>query len=135
MITRRKLMMAAGALPLGALAQPLGALAHPDMGRVIPPRLLPRIAVLRDDGLRTTVDSLLIGRVTAVQLMFTGCSTVCPIQGALFAAAQRVPLVSLSVDPLADDPAALTAWLAKHRARALWRAAVPTRQYAAANLR
>ena len=67
--------------------------------------------------------------------MFTGCSTVCPIQGALFAALQAaslaergatVRLLSLSIDPLADDPAALSAWLRRFGAGAAWSAAAPT---------
>jgi protein SCO1/2 len=66
--------------------------------------------------------------------MFTGCSTVCPIQGALFAAlqadlrAERDPaarLLSLSIDPLADDPAALGAWLRRFGAGPAWSAAAP----------
>ncbi|MEX3815274.1 SCO family protein [Paraburkholderia sp. BR13439] len=53
--------------------------------------------------------------------MFTGCSSVCPLQGALFSAVQQgIPrlgsqyplrLISLSIDPLADSPGALRAWL------------------------
>ncbi|MGK6309802.1 SCO family protein [Variovorax sp. DT-64] len=68
-------------------------------------------------------------------MMFTGCSTVCPIQGALFAALQAamaaehsptLRLLSLSIDPLADDPAALSAWLRRFGAGPAWSAAVPT---------
>jgi protein SCO1/2 len=64
--------------------------------------------------------------------MFTGCSTVCPIQGAWFAALQvamaaehgtTLRLLSLSIDPLADDPAALSAWLRRFGAGPAWSAA------------
>lgn len=111
-----------------------GAWGHADFGPVAPPRLAPRVPLVCGDRSRVTLDRLLLGRLSAVQLMFTGCSSVCPIQGALFAAAQArwieargaaVQFVSLSVDPLADDPAALAAWLKKQRALPGWIAAAP----------
>jgi len=77
---------------------------------------------------------VLRGRVTAVQLMFTGCSATCPIQGALFADAQqrlahsdaRLQLLSISIDPLGDDVNAMRAWLAKFGAEsARWNALLP----------
>ncbi len=76
----------------------------------------------------------LAGGVTVVQLMFTGCSAVCPLQGALFASLQAalsaramgdVRLLSLSIDPLGDSPAALRAWLKQYGADARWSAAAP----------
>jgi protein SCO1/2 len=91
----------------------------------------------RHDGAARTLTAQLRGAVTAVQLMFTGCSTVCPIQGALFAALQvamaaehgtTLRLLSLSVDPLADDPAALSAWLRRFGAGPAWSAAAPTHE-------
>ncbi|MDB5896350.1 MAG: hypothetical protein JWQ88_3881 [Rhodoferax sp.] len=84
-------------------------------------------------GQSTDLGSLLTGRVTAVQLMFTGCSAICPIQGALFAQLQQalrsrdlpVQLLSLSIDPLGDSPDVLAAWLRKFGAGAGWLAAAP----------
>jgi protein SCO1/2 len=77
---------------------------------------------------------LLQGHVTALHLMFTGCSTVCPIQGAIFQRVQsllpdqqerRIQLVSLSIDPLEDTPHAMRAWLERFDARAGWIAIAP----------
>jgi len=91
----------------------------------------------RHDGAARTLAAQLRGAVTAVQLMFTGCSTVCPMQGALFAALQAamaaehgttLRLLSLSIDPLADDPAALSAWLRRFGAGPAWSAAAPTHE-------
>ncbi|MES1162054.1 MAG: SCO family protein [Rhizobacter sp.] len=68
---------------------------------------------------------MLRGRVSAVQLMFTGCSATCPISGALFADLQgrlaaapgKLQLLSISIDPLGDDTASMQAWLRQHGAR------------------
>jgi protein SCO1/2 len=77
----------------------------------------------------------LTGCITALQLMFTACSATCPIQGAIFADAQarlsnapeRLRLLSVSVDPLSDDPKALRTWLARFGAApGRWTAASPS---------
>lgn len=107
--------------------------SHFPFGPVVPARPIPPWPVLTHQSRATDLGSLLRGRTTALQLMFTGCSATCPIQGALFAQAQRelqdrpprAQLVSLSIDPLADTPAALTAWLRQFSALPGWLAAVP----------
>lgn len=130
-LTRRA---ALGAL-VGVLCQPWRAHAHSRAGPVNPPRRSPAIRMLDADGRSTDLRSILTGASTAVQLMFTGCSATCPLQGAIFADAQQrlhaappqLRLLSISIDPLGDDPAALRAWLARHGAAAArWHAAVPT---------
>jgi len=94
----------------------------------------PALPLRRHDGATPVLAAQLRGGPTAVQLMFTGCSTVCPIQGALFSTLQAallaerhtaVRLLSLSIDPLADDPAALSAWLRRFGARPTRSAAAP----------
>jgi protein SCO1 len=86
------------------------------------------------DGSRTELSSVLRGRSTALQLMFTGCTTTCPIQGVVFRrvqgllrnpAARGIQLLSLSVSPLEDTPDAMRAWLARWDARPGWIAARP----------
>ena len=85
------------------------------------------------DAQRSSLQKLVLGRVTALQLVFTRCRATCPIQGALFAAAakqldQRLPeaqLLSISIDPANDDPATLSAWLERHGKSARWRAGSP----------
>ena len=97
----------------------------------VPGARAPRLQ-LRDHHARPLwLDDALRGHVTAVQLIFTGCSATCPVQGAQFAAlARSLPawarLLSLSIDALGDDPARLNAWLARFGAPAAWLAAVPS---------
>lgn len=131
-LTRRHWLWTSVLPLLGAAAAP--AWADMGAGPVSPPRPAPALVVRRQDGRRVALPEQLRGRWSAVQLMFAGCSAVCPLQGALFAdlqaalaAAQQrnVQLLSLSIDPLADDPAALGAWLKRFGAQAQWQAASP----------
>jgi len=105
-----------------------------DHGRVDPPVPVPDVAVRRADGGWASLADLVRGHATALHLMFTGCSTVCPIQGAIFERVQTllpdrleraIQLLSLSIDPLSDTPGALQAWLARFGAREGWIAAAP----------
>ena len=128
---RRRLL--GGAL-LGA-ALPWGlAQAHGDFGPLRPALAALLLRVQETGGKRVELASLLRGHVTAVQLMFTSCSATCPIQGAIFAGAQKslldadpaLRLLSLSIDPANDDVAALRAWLARFGANSVrWSAALP----------
>ena len=61
----------------------------------------------------------LAGKVLLVNFVFTGCSTVCPVQTHVLAEVQRglpgdiregVHFVSVSLDPLSDTPPALKAY-------------------------
>lgn len=128
---RRFLVAWAGACL--ALGRSSVASAH-GIGIVTPPVGLPlEVRVLRSDGVRLPLRRLLLGRTTALQLMFTGCSETCPLQGALFASVQqeaahsgsRLQLLSLSIDPM-DDARSLSAWLQRFGAGRNWMAAVPT---------
>ncbi|MDZ7812201.1 MAG: SCO family protein [Ideonella sp.] len=146
-VRRRQTLGLALAAPwwaVGAVAQPapLPAAKPPlpnnklhkyPFGPIKPPRPVPALALTTHTGAKTNLVALTRGKLTAIQLMFTGCSAVCPIQGAIFAAAQRklaksmpqVQWLSLSIDPLGDDPKALAAWLKRHGAQPGWTAAVP----------
>lgn len=129
---RRLLALLAGAACPAARGQ-APAPGHDPFGPVRPPLALPRTRVVTHRGVATELADLLHGRITAMQLMFTGCSATCPIQGAIFAAAQRklggtlpaVQWLSISIDTLADDPPALRAWLQRHQAQDGWLAATP----------
>lgn len=130
-VDRRRCLLAgcAALLPSPVLAHPRDA-----AGEVTPARLAPALLVTTQDGRQQPLLSLLEGKRTALQLMFTGCSSVCPIQGALFttvqsaiahAALRDAHLLSLSIDPLADSPAELQKWRSKFSAGKRWLAAVP----------
>ena len=122
---------------LSALAAPLtmaqtAAAAHEPFGPLRPPLPAPKFSLTGDDGKRFELTERLHGRITALQLMFTGCSATCPIQGALFGAIaplvagqREMQLLSLSIDPLGDSPPALRAWLARYGTHANWQGAVP----------
>lgn len=106
---------------------------HLPFGPVRPPRGLPAIAVETSDGEVADLHRLLTGHWTLAQLVFTGCSTTCPVQGAIFQDTQvrlaeaglDVRLLSISVDPLGDTPALLDQWLERAEAGARWQAALP----------
>lgn len=119
---------------VGALSVSCGSStrAHASFGPVEPRLALPPVSVTGADGRRVELASQLVGHVTAMQLMFTGCSATCPIQGALFSKLQAklgggdVRLLSVSIDPRGDDPRAMQAWLLRHGADpSRWTGVVP----------
>jgi len=109
--------------------------AHTGMGPVTPPLLVPNTWVIDEGGQERRMLDVLSGKVSAVQTMFTGCSSVCPLQGALFSAVQEgmpqlrsrrsLQLISVSIDPLADSPDALHTWLKRFVAGPSWHAVAP----------
>ncbi len=136
LLTSRRLLLQAATATLASVGMHSMLNAHSAVGLVTPPIAPPPTMLQLQDGRKTTLQELLKDKVTALQLMFTGCSATCPIQGALFASAQQriaalVPaipgaqLVSLSIDPLNDDPKALTAWVKKFSTGSQWLAGVP----------
>ena len=133
---RRRLLAAAAAFGLApcGLGSAGSAFAHGSFGPLDPALAAPALSLQSLDGKRVELATLLRGQVTALQLMFTGCSATCPIQGAMFAEVQqrlgnddpRLRLLSISIDPLGDDLKALRSWLAKFGAQApRWSAALP----------
>jgi protein SCO1 len=130
----RRNLLIAGAAGLAA-RWPIGeAKAHASFGPVNPPEPIPNLMVTSVDGKPIEMNRLLTGGITAVQLMFTGCTATCPIQGAIFADAQKhlaradskLRLLSVSVDPLGDDAKALRDWLGRFGAQPQrWLAVVP----------
>jgi protein SCO1/2 len=103
-------------------------------GQIKPPVPVPVVTVVRHDGFSATLPSLVAGYATAVQLMFTACTTTCPMEAAIFQRVQktvpgmlarRIQLLSLSVDPENDTPKALSAWRRRFHAGHCWIAAAP----------
>jgi len=123
MVSRRAFMLAAAALPV-----------YNDHGRIRPPVPVPNVRLLRQDGTFVALPDIVVGHATAVQLMFTGCSSTCPLQAAIYQlvesriadmASRKIQLLSLSVDPLEDTPKAMRAWLDRFQAGPNWLAAAP----------
>lgn len=142
--TRRRKLLAAAlgaalapALPALAAtqrAQPLAGQSGYHGGLITPPVPVPDMPLRTADGHATRLRALLAGRVTALQLFYTGCSSTCPIQGAVFHRVQTllgphpkpdIQLLSLSISPLEDTPQRMHAWLARFGARPGWIAAAP----------
>lgn len=126
---------ALGCMPGFALAAPASDPIPFHGGAISPAVPVPDMAIQLSDGSRTSLPKLLSGRASAMHLMFTGCTTTCPIQGVVFKRVQDlvhdqvkrgIQLVSLSVSPLEDTPEAMRAWLARFQAGPGWIAARPT---------
>jgi protein SCO1/2 len=136
-ITRRGFLhglAATAAMAVPGLAAAQTPIEGGDHGRIRPPVPVPDVGLLRYDGARTTLPLLAQGRASAVQLMFTECTTTCPIEAAIFhrvqdmlpeMAVQGLQLLSLSVNPGADTPRALASWRRRFHAGPEWIAAAP----------
>lgn len=121
------------AAPILPPAETGAAATHLPFGPVRPTRAVPDMVVTLSNGSARQLRDVLTGHWTLVQLMFTGCSTTCPVQGAIFQETQKrlvavdgdVRLLSLSIDPLGDTPARLAEWQRQFAAGERWQAAVP----------
>lgn len=106
---------------------------HLPFGPLKPPKSLPAVRLTMSDGRTSDLAAETSGHWTLLQLMFAGCTTTCPIQGAIFQQTQKAmreaglktDFLSVSIDPLSDDPAALSAWLKIFEAEPGWRAGSP----------
>jgi protein SCO1/2 len=127
---RRHLLGAAFSAALGVDAQAAAA-APAAQGLVLHRRPAPDLLLTDTMGRSISLPALCRGKVSAVQLMFAGCTSSCPIQGPVFTAvAQRVTaadmqLLSLTVNPLGDSPQALRNWLVRFGQRHCWTAGAP----------
>lgn len=134
-LTRRALLFDAAVATIAMVSLPACA-QHGTIGLVSPPVRLDDAWLVDQTGRKQLLSDLLLQRVTAVQTIYTGCSSVCPLQGALFSGVQdRMPhlkgrypvqLLSIGIDPLSDSPAALHEWLERFQAGPGWNAATPT---------
>jgi protein SCO1/2 len=109
--------------------------AHGSVGYVAAKIVIPPSIMVRVQKKEVKLADLVVDRVTAVQFMFTSCSSICPVQGATFAELQRLlaernvdnaRLLSLSIDELGDDDLALKNWLHKFSAGPRWSAGALT---------
>jgi protein SCO1/2 len=136
-LSRRTFLKTLSAIvPLAAARQVMGEIES-DHGRIKPPVPIPDVKLVENSGTETALAAIAQGHATAVQLMFTQCTTTCPIQAAIFQRVQRlipemaaknIQLLSLSVDPEADTPKAMSAWLKRFHAGPNWIGAAPSQK-------
>lgn len=90
--------------------------------------VIPDVHLLDEQGRSVRLRSLLVDRTVAINFIYTGCTSFCPPQTAVFRAAQErlgelrsavyAPLLlSLSIDPLNDSPKALAQYAARFDAK------------------
>lgn len=125
---RRSLLLTA----LSAPAATPWAQGEPSVGWLRPRATAPDILLTDAQGRSLPLRERLLGRITAVQLMFTGCRSTCPTQGALFALmaeqlrGETPPAwLSISIDALGDDSTRLARWQQAFGPHPRWSAAVP----------
>jgi protein SCO1/2 len=134
---RRAVLQALMCLPAAATF-PCAALALEQVnlhdGPIVPPASVPDARLHLADGRHVYLRELLIQKVTALQLVFTHCTSTCPMQAAIFQRVQRLfpeqvlkgaQLLSLSIDPAQDTATELRSWLKRFGAEEGWLAAVP----------
>jgi len=128
---RRRSLLALATMSLVTASSARSGPVRPPTGWVEPPEAMPPLQVTDTAGRQLSLANAMAGKVTAVQLMFTGCSSVCPVQGALFAEMARrmrgadVRWLSVSIDALGDTPGALAAWQDRFGRSPAWKALVP----------
>jgi protein SCO1 len=90
--------------------------------------VVPDVSLLDEQGRSVRLRSLLVDRTVAINFIYTGCTSFCPPQTAVFRATQErfgelgkaahAPLLlSLSIDPLNDSPKALAQYAARFEAK------------------
>ncbi len=91
----------------------------------------PDVTLVDQNGQKVKLKALLEGTPTQpvfVQFVFTSCTTICSLLGAVFASFQKkygpgaseIPFVSVSIDPEHDTPERLKAFLGKFDAGRNW---------------
>mgnify|MGYP001578312625 CR=1 FL=1 len=90
---------------------------------------MPKIALTDQNGQKVRFDHLLTeDRPTLVQFIFTSCTTICPVMGAVFGGAQEeiaavapnYRMISISIDPEYDTPEKLREFALKQNAQPDW---------------
>ncbi len=90
---------------------------------------VPAVRLVRDDGTAVSLaDEMNDGRPIVLNFIFTTCTTVCPMMSSVFAQferrlgtdAEKVHLMSISIDPEQDTPARLREYARKFHAGREW---------------
>lgn len=116
---RRRFLAASAAAAACAASQLLAQPSAP---------AIPDVSLLDEQGRSVRLRALLADRTVAINFIYTGCSSFCPPQTAVFRATQlrfgelrgssHAPLLlSLSIDPLSDSPQALRQYAARFDAK------------------
>lgn len=93
------------------------------------PYAAPAITLVNQYGNPVRLDKLLAeDRPTLIQFIFTSCTTICPVMGAVFSGAQgdiasiapNYRMVSISIDPEYDTPERLREFAARQNANRDW---------------
>ena len=135
---RRAARAAAVLLALAASAGPAGvaadassapAPAASDARQSLRDYAVPAVSLVRDDGkVVSLADEMNDGRPIVLNFIFTTCPGICPLMSAVFARfehrlgpdADKVHLMSISIDPEEDTPARLLAYARKFHAGPEW---------------
>lgn len=119
--------LALSALLAAALSLHGPAFAHGGYGRVEPPRVLENVSVRLHDGRTMPLHDVLKGKVTAMQLVFTRCTSICPIQASMLVDLTEgehlddaVQVLSFSIDSDYDNPEAMRIWRKRYSTRDNW---------------
>lgn len=93
--------------------------------------VLPDTVLTDQDGHKQQFRSEAIAdRLVAINFIYTSCTTVCPVQSAIFADVQKrlgeragkdVVLISVTVDPMRDTPPVLKRFASTYHAGSGWR--------------
>jgi protein SCO1/2 len=108
----------------------LRQLAQPRYARSEATYQIPDATLIDQDGRSFALrEATASGAPVALNFIFTTCTTICPVMTGTFAGMQRelgaeaqaLRIVSISIDPEHDTPAALKAYAARHGATGDWR--------------
>jgi len=115
-----------------AHAAPQELTQHFPYGAIQKALIAPDMEITMQNGEKSNLRVLLNNKITALQLIFTGCSATCPIQGALFDKVANqinqpeIQLLSISIDVMHDNPNKLKTWMQHYRPYKFWNAGVPS---------
>lgn len=91
--------------------------------------IVPSVTMIREDGTKVNLkDEINDGKPVIMNFIFTSCTTVCPVlsrtmsmvQARLGSDADKVHLVSISIDPEQDTPSRLAAYAKRYHAGPDW---------------
>ncbi len=97
---------------------------------VVPVRVIDRKVVDQDGVTHSFAKDIVGDHIVVVDFIYTSCGTLCPLQSAILADLQDklgdrlgrdVTFISLSVDPVTDDPEKLHAEAERYQAKPAWR--------------